>query len=246
MGVDLSTLSGNDQSQGNAVLDIAAYHPGTAGFVVGKLVKHIFGETPPQAVMDRALATWKANATAPDQIARVLKSILLDGPEIGTVPATKLRRPYEHLIALFRTTGAVVNAGTTMTSAFDPVTDFLFAWTPPNGRPDYNAYWLTTGSIMATWNNAMNFQANAAITTSLRVQTPTYAVADVTSLIQYWVGRMVGYALSTDGMNGLFQDQVTTSGIVAMTSNRASATTLENAYRRFVGMISQSPEFMYR
>jgi uncharacterized protein (DUF1800 family) len=246
MGVDLSGLPANDQSQGNAVLDIAAYHPGTAAFVTGKLVRRIFGDTPPQAVLDRAVAAWNANLTAPDQIARVLKAILLDGPEIGTVAATKLRRPYEHLIAVFRTTGAVVNAGTFMTSAFDPVTDFLFAWTPPNGRPDYNAYWLTTGAIMAMWNNAINYQSNAVIQTSLRTQTPTYATLDVMSLLQYWVGRMVGYSLSTDGMNGLFQDQITSSGIVAMTSNHASATSLENAYRRLIGLISQSPEFMYR
>ena len=144
MGVDLSTLPANDQSQGNAVLDIAAYHPGTAAFVTGKLVRRIFGDAPPQAVYDRALAAWLANATAPDQIARVLKAILVDGLEVGILPATKLRRPYEHLIALFRATDMVVNAGTTMTSAFDPVTDFLFAKVIGKGPMDHAAcveYW---------------------------------------------------------------------------------------------------------
>jgi hypothetical protein len=182
----------------------------------------------------------------PNQIASVLRAILIDGTEVGTLPAAKLRRPYEHLIALFRGADMVVNAGTTMTSAFDPVSDFVFAWTPPNGRPDTNSYWLTTGALLTVWNNAMTWGANSAIKTSLSAQTPAAAKQNVAALVEYWVGRMVGFSLSPAGMSALTGD----SGIAAIPAMaraaNTNANTLENAYRRLVGLIAQSPEFMYR
>ena len=245
MGVDLSKLTG-DMAQGNRVLDIAAYHPATAKFICGKLCTRIFGEGYSQSAFIRAYNAWMNNQDMPNQIAAVLRAILLEGNEIGVLPAAKLRRPYEHLIAMFRAADIVVNAGTTMTAAFDPVTDFLFAWTPPNGRPDNNAYWLTTGSLLTVWNNAMTWPANTAVKTTLSAQTPTAAKANVAALVEYWVGRMIGFALPTAAMASLTTDSAI-AGIPALA--RASTTnpaTLENAYRRLIGLIAQAPEFMYR
>ncbi len=244
MGHDLSKLTA-DMAQGNRVIDIAAYHPATASFITGKLARRIFGDTPPQAVLDRAYATWMANLYAPDQIALVLKAILLEGIEVGTLPAQKVRRPYEHLIAVFRTTAAVVNASPNMTNAFDPVSDFLFAWGPPNGRPDTNAYWLTTGAILTEWNNAMNWQYVSQITTSLASQTPATARGTAQAIVEYWVNRMVGFALSADGMSALITDPGI-AGIPNMIRGNYKAADIENAYRRLVGLIAQAPEFMYR
>ncbi len=245
MGMDLSKLT-NAMAQGNRVLDIAAYHPATAKFICKKLCTRIFGEGYPQNAYIRAYNAWMNNQDMPNQIAQVLRAILVDSNEIGVLPATKLRRPYEHLIALFRATDMVVNAGTTMTSAFDPVTDFLFAWTPPNGRPDDNAYWLTTGALLTVWNNAMTWPANSAIKTTLSAQTPSSAKVTVAAMVEYWVGRMIGFALPTTSTAALTTD----SGIAALPlqarTSTTNATTLENAYRRLVGLIAQAPEFMYR
>ncbi len=58
----------------------------------------IFGENPPEAVHTRAVDTWMANLEDPDQIKKVMESILLDGPEIGEGPQSKLRRPFERLM----------------------------------------------------------------------------------------------------------------------------------------------------
>ena len=245
MGMDLSKLTA-DMAQGYRVLDIAAYHPATARFICKKLCTRIFGENYPASAYQRAYDAWMNNQDLPNQIAQVLRAILVEGTEVGFMPAAKLRRPYEHLISMFRATDMIVNAGTTMTSAFDPVTDFLFAWTPPNGRPDDNAYWLTTGALLTLWNNAMTWPSNTAIKTSLSAQTPATAKVSVTAMVEYWVGRMVGFSLSSAGMAALAAD----SGVAALPAQARSATTnattLENAYRRLVGLIAQSPEFMYR
>jgi uncharacterized protein (DUF1800 family) len=245
MGVDLSKLTG-DMAQGYRVLDIAAYHPATAKFICKKLCIRIFGEDYPANAYDRAYNAWMNSQDYSNQIAQVLRAILVDGTEVGTTPATKLRRPYEHLIAMFRGSDMVVNAGTTMTSAFDPVTDFLFAWGPPNGRPDTNAYWLTTGALLAVWNNAMTWSSNTAITTSLTAQTPTSANTTATGIVEYWVNRMVGYSLSTTAMSTLIADATTASIPNLIKAKTPNPTTIENAYRRLVGLIAQSPEFMYR
>ncbi len=246
MGVDLTGMT-KDMAQGNAVLDIAAYHPATAAFIVGKLCRRIYGDTPPQTALSRGISAWMQNQSAPDQIKQVLRALLNDPnfPDIGRGDRVKLRRPYEHLIALFRSTGMVVNATTDMTSAFDPVTDFLFAWTPPNGRPDYNAYWLTTGAIMTAWNNSMTWPNRAQIKTTLIDQTPVGSLSSATTVVEYWVGRMVGFALSTSGMTSLVNDQAGTLGVPAAVRGN-NRTTIENALKRLVGLISQTPEFLYR
>ena len=119
LGVSLAGIN-NGSMQGERFLDIIATHPATAKFIVTKLARRIFGDTPPQAVIDRGILAWKINQSSPEQIATVLRAILIDGEEIKTAPVIKVRRPYERVIALARTTGMVVNAGTTMTSMLDP------------------------------------------------------------------------------------------------------------------------------
>ncbi|TAL02665.1 MAG: DUF1800 domain-containing protein [Rhodospirillaceae bacterium] len=245
MGINIAPMK-DDMVQGNAVLDIAAYHPATAAFIVGKLCRRIFGDTPPAAVLTRAQNVWMANQTAPNQIQKVLETILLDGPEVGTGPAVKLRRPYEHLIALFRTTDMVVNANPNMTAVLDPVTDGLFAWTPPNGRPDNNAYWQSSGAIMAEWNNAYTWPHAAEIQTNLASQTPSSAASSATGVVEYWVGRMIGSAISSTSMNALVTDQSGPYGVPAYLQHATSTENVENMYRRLVTLITQTAEYLYR
>ena len=232
-------------AQGRKLIDILAYHAATADFICGKLARRIFGDTPPQAVIDRAVNAWKANQTAPDQIARVLRAILLDGDEAMTAPVAKVRRPYERLIALARTTDMVVNAMTNMNTLLDPLNDGLFAWQAPDGRPDANSYWLATGSTIATWNNLLQLPSYRAITTTLANQTPLSATASATGVVEYWVGRMIGAQLSPAAMNVLITDQGTSLGVPnTLRSNNTLA--IEIAYRRLVSLIATAEEFTLR
>jgi len=247
LGANLANVS-NDIAQGRRLLDILAAHPATATHVVTKLVRRIFGDAPSPAVIERGVAAWKAYQTAPDQIAHVLRAILTHGSEIVTGPATKVRRPYERIIALARTTQLVFNAGTFMTSLLDPLTDGLFAWPAPNGRPDVDDYWLATGATVATWNllfqvpNYPEFSAN-----TLSYQTPVEAMGTATGVVEYWVGRMVGHQLTPTAMTTLVADQATANGIPAVVA--ASNTTparVENAHRRLISLIATSEEFSLR
>ena len=249
LGIDVSGLTG-DMAQGRRFLDMIAYHPGTATFVVTKLCRRIFGDSPPQAAIDRGVAAWLTNKTAPDQIRKVIEAIALGGPEIYSGDRVKLRRPYERLIALARTTNTVVNASTTMTSVLDGMNDGLFAWPAPNGRPDVNDYWLATGANLTTWNLLLQFPAWATNRTTLLDQTPVDGLVSATPLVEYWVGRLVGFALAAPTMTALVADQGGSQGVLAAV--RAGMTTtaqiarIETALRRLVSMIATTEEFSYR
>ncbi len=244
LGVDLSAESG--MAQGQKFLDIIATHPATATFICTKLCTRIFGDNPPQAVVDRATETWLANTEEPDQIGRVLQTILVDGDEIFTAPAAKIRRPYERLLALARTTYTTVNAATYMTLALDPLNDGLFAWQAPNGRPDVNDYWLAAGATLTTWNLLIALPSLPEFSVSFDAQTPEGAASSATGVVEYWVGRMLGYALSPAAMNALIVDQAGIYGVPFQRNIPDNATNIELVYRRLVSLIATSEEFSFR
>jgi uncharacterized protein (DUF1800 family) len=246
LGVNMATLTSTDMTQGRKFLDTIAAHSATATFIVNKLARRIFGDTPPQSVIDRGALAWKMHQSATDQIARVLRAMLIDGPEVMTEPPTKVRRPYERMIALTRTAGLVVKPGTFMTSLLDPLSDGLFAWQAPNGRPDVNSYWLATGSTVATWNLMFQVPNLAEFTSvSLANQSPLEAMSSATAIVEYWIGRMVGATLSQSAMNALVADQAGSNGIPAAVRTRTT-TRIENAHRRLISLIATSEEFTLR
>ena len=248
LNVDISGLTG-DMAQGRRLLEILADHPKTGPFVVGKLCRHIFGDSPPDDVVSRGTAAWNANLNSPSQISSVLESIVLDGPEIWMLPASKLRRPYERLIALARTTEMILKSTSELTTLLDPLNDGPWAWLGPNGRPDIDSYWLAHGAVLTTWNllfalpNARYAGVTLTDLTPLGVQTSAIEVVD------HWVGRMIGYALAPTRMNTLYSDQGGSLGVPAAARGPAGANTksrTETALRRLVSMIAGTYEFAYR
>jgi uncharacterized protein (DUF1800 family) len=246
MGVDLSGLTG-DMAQGNAVLDIIAHHPTTADFVTAKIARRLFGDAPPPAVLARARQAWLEARDKPDQIGRVLAAMLLEGDEIGLPLArvAKLRRPYERIIAFFRTTDTVVNAFDLASSAATALGDGLYVWPTPEGRPDTDAQWLSTSANLYNWNLALLLLAQNAFRTTLGQQTPREAAASATALVDYWVGRMVGYSLRPAAMAALIADVAGPVGALAAYAS-GGALNIENALRRLVALIASSPEFGVR
>ncbi len=244
MGVDLSGLTA-DMAQGRAILDIVAAHPATAAFICTKLCRRLFGDSPPPAAVERAKAAWLANLKAPDQIAKVLSAILLDGDEIGTFPAVKLRRPYERIVALFRTTDMVVNACSYLYLLMSPIGDIMGAWQPPNGRPDVNSYWLATGPLLAAVNIVFRPSFWPEIATSLMDQTPAEAAASPTRILDYWIGRMIGAEISTSAFAAILNAMY---GLNFKPTDKGGvfAASIESQLLRIVGVIATSAEFSYR
>ncbi|MDX2141997.1 MAG: DUF1800 family protein, partial [Rhodospirillaceae bacterium] len=246
MGIDLSPFRG-DMEQGNVVLDIIAYHPLTADFVIAKLARRIFGDAPPPDVIARAKTAWMVHRNAPDQIGRVLRAILLDGPEIGNAYTanSKLRRPYERIIAFFRLIDATVNAFDLASSAATALGDGLFVWPTPEGRPDTDAQWLSTSANVYNWNLLLLLLSQPQFRTTLAQQTPADVSRSPTALVEYWVGRMVGYALRPPAMNALIVDAASATGAMGAYAS-GGITNIENALKRLVALIGCSAEFGIR
>ncbi len=201
LGVDLSPLEGI--AQGRKVLDLVASHPATARYICTKICRRIFGDPVPAAVLERAVSAWRAHEAAPDQLKRVMQAILLDGPEIGCGPQQKVRRPHERMIALARLTDSLIRPHQLWSFMANAVADSPFCWATPDGRPDDNLFWLNAAINVTTWNLLSYMTTSTYAEVDYISQTPRAALASPILTVEYWVGRIIGYALSDSAMAAL-------------------------------------------
>lgn len=242
LGLDLSLMK-DAMQQGNVVLDLLANHPLTAKFVVRKMVRRIFGENAPASVAARAEEAWLDARDKPDQLGRVTRAILT-GPEIGISYATasKIRRPYERIIAFLRASDSVVNAFDLAVTAASALGDGLYAWPTPEGRPDDDAQWLSTSANLYNWNLLLLILDLPQIRTSLAAQTPREVTGSATNIVEYWAGRLLGYAPRASAMNALVADAAQPFGAAAAFASGGLANA-ERALRRLTALIACSSEF---
>ncbi len=248
LGFDLSFFKYAEVAQGLKVLDLVATHPATAQFVCTKLCRRIFGDAPPPAVIARAVAAFSAKADQPDQMKHVLNAILLDGPEISQGPAVKVRRPLERIVALARATDAKILANEYWATALRNVSDVPFSWPTPDGRPDTNEFWLNTATNLETWNQMQYLGAGLYGTTvyfthDILAQTPPEAIKSPSLFVEYWVGSIIGYALSSEAMYALTK---TTEYYMSALASYPAKTIGERLYSEVIAVIATAPEFVNR
>ena len=155
LGVELAP-NGGPMQDGEKLLDLVAFHPGTAQFVSRKIIRRLLNDEPDQALVDSAAEVFMANKDAGDQIFKVVSHIALS-PQFSQLKPQKLRRPFEFLAALYRMSGADVKAP-----------EFQFhemltqcGWTqhecrPPTGHADHNEHWANTNYLTGLTNVGLN------------------------------------------------------------------------------------------
>ncbi len=243
MGVDLSRLSG--MAQGELILDIVANHPATADFMVRKIARRIFGDAPPEGAILGAKGVWLSTRGRPDQLKQVMRALTVSGMEQMGLPAAKVRRPYERLIAFLRTTDTVINAYDGAWLVFSSLGDGMFVWATPEGRPDTDAQWQTAAANLETWNTLLQIMSTPSLRTSLYDQTPLEYAGSAIQIVEYWVGRMVGRTLRPAAMQALIDEALTPIGVLAAYRS-AGINNIETALRRLTSLIAISPEFGMR
>lgn len=127
----------NGVAQGEAVLADIARHPSTAKFVATKFARHFVADDPPPALVARLSDVFVRT----DGDLKALAIALLDSNEAWQAPLTKMRSPYEFLVASGRLLAQVpVDPGRYL-GALNVLGQPLWAPAGPNGFPDSNAAW---------------------------------------------------------------------------------------------------------
>jgi uncharacterized protein (DUF1800 family) len=124
-------------TQGEMALADIARHPSTAKFIALKLAQHFVADTPPPALVSRMENAFRKS----DGDLKVLTLALLDSDEAWQMPMSKVRTPYEYLIATGRLLARIPEDPGRYFAGLQTLGQPL--WTPagPNGFADSNAAW---------------------------------------------------------------------------------------------------------
>src|SRR5882757_558928 len=131
------TYEANGVAQGEAALADIARHPATAKFIATKFVRHFVADDPPPALVTRLQDTF----TRTDGDLRALALTLVDSEEAWKAPLTKVRNPYEFLVATGRLLARVPDDPGLYLNGLNVLGQPLWSPSGPNGFPDTNAAW---------------------------------------------------------------------------------------------------------
>jgi uncharacterized protein (DUF1800 family) len=146
-------------ADGRHVLDLIAAHPATATFVCDKLCRRLIGEGAPAALRQKLVAVWLTHVESHDQIARVLRTLLLSR-EFAEARGAKTRRPLS-LVAGFARAMQIDLAYTEPLGAeLSAAGQNLFGWPTPTGLPDAPAPFLTSQAMRHRWSLVLGLAEN--------------------------------------------------------------------------------------
>lgn len=240
-------------SDGNVVLDEVAFHPGTARHISTKLARRLIGDDPDPAVIDAAAAVFEAESAAPDQLAQVVRTIVLH-PSFLTTWGDKVKRPLEVVASALRAADgrfsfslAEDDTGTLLWR-YDQAGQPLFAWRAPDGFPDHKDDWQSATPRVMTWR-VMNWLIdvrNPSDVHRLNVlgQTPT-TVRTSNELADFWIHRIFGRPMPPAERQEIVE-------FMAQGHNPDFDLPLDSdedtrdRLRSMVGLILMSPSFLWR
>ncbi|MES2196460.1 MAG: DUF1800 family protein [Pseudomonadota bacterium] len=127
----------NGVAQGEAALADIARHPSTAKFIATKFARHFVADDPPPALVARLAQAFSKS----DGDLKALAMALLDSDEAWAAPLTKVRSPYEFLVAAGRLLARVPEDPMRYLGGLNVLGQPLWSPAGPNGFPDSNAAW---------------------------------------------------------------------------------------------------------
>jgi uncharacterized protein (DUF1800 family) len=133
----------NGVAQGEAVLSDIARHPSTAKFIATKFVRHFVADDPPPALVARLQDVFVKS----DGDLKALTLALVDSDEAWKAPLTKVRSPYEFLMATGRLLGRIPEDPGRYLGGMNTLGQPLWSPAGPNGFPDTNAAWAAPEGI---------------------------------------------------------------------------------------------------
>src|SRR3954470_13993502 len=131
------TYENTGVAHGEAALADLARHPSTATFIATKFARHFVADDPPPALVARLSDVFRKS----DGDLGALTMALVDSDEAWQAPLTKLRSPYEFLVATGRLLAQIPGDPTRYLGGLNVLGQPLWSPAGPNGFPDTNAAW---------------------------------------------------------------------------------------------------------
>jgi len=151
-------------AQGEAALADIARHPSTARFVATKFVRHFVSDDPPPLLVARLQQVFRQT----DGDLRAMTLALVDADEAWSAPLTKLRSPYEFLVAAGRALAHVPDEPGLYLGALNTLGQPLWSPAGPNGFADSNAAWAAPEGMKLRLDIAAQIASRAGNTVDPR------------------------------------------------------------------------------
>ena len=131
------TYPDNGVAQGEAALADIARHRATATFIATKFARHFVADDPPPALVARLQDVFLSS----DGDLKALAAALVDSDEAWQAPPTKMRSPYEYLVATGRLLSHIPDEPNPYLGGLNLLGQPLWSPGGPNGFPDTAAAW---------------------------------------------------------------------------------------------------------
>jgi uncharacterized protein (DUF1800 family) len=219
------TIKGGGMDEGLEVIHRLATHPQTARFISHKLARRFVADAPPDALVERAAATFRKSD---GDIRKVLKT-LFDSPEFWSARQAKVKTPFEFVVSALRATGADVQDARDVARRIGEMGMPLYLQQPPTGYKDTADAWVSTSGLLARLNFALDLAAGRVrgVRTDVRALAP--GAGDGSELALALAARLVPAGLGEQ---------------TKRTLDEKAGQSLDAA--RVAGLVLGSPEFQRR
>ncbi|MBI4532480.1 MAG: DUF1800 domain-containing protein [Candidatus Melainabacteria bacterium] len=229
---------------GHKVLDLVAFHPGTAKHIASKLCRRFVCDNPPVNLIDTVSQVWITNQNAPDQIKQAVKAILLSD-EFACSTAQKVKRPFELVASFLRATSADFTPNQNLIDSLAQMGYRQFDYPAPTGHPDTAEHWLGTNVMLWRWNVILRmFQEWFGVAVfNLEQQIPA-RLRTSREITTFWIKRLVGRSISRETFNTLVEFLAHGKGL-----DVSPGGTIDDVKQRLhdlVALICMTPEFQLR
>lgn len=188
---------------GQDVLDLVCQHPGTAAHICKKLCQRFVSDDPPAALIASAAAVFQAQWEADDQIAQVIRHILLSA-DFQSAWGSKVKDPWHFAISTIRATQNTYSYaygdtyGNDILNYYRQMGQRLHYLPIHTGYVDHADNWLNTTSMYSRLRfvNRLIERSNADGVFFCDVLALTPETIETTyELVDFWIDRLLGYAL---------------------------------------------------
>ncbi len=236
---------------GRDLLDVLAAHPATARHISWKLARRLLADDPPQTVVDSAARVFLDEINSPDQLRRVVRSIVLSDAFQQTW-GKKVKRPFEVVVSFFRATGTRLTMGfedrfsDRLLYQYWHTGQPLFQWPAPDGYPEEKENWLGSTTFVQLWRLLSWLvveDEDDRYALPILEETPAWAETP-NQLVDFWSDRMLGRKLPAAARREIVD-------FMAQGRNPDYPIRLEekgvpDRVRSVVALIGMSPQFLER